>query len=181
MTIAESWRRIDSWLAREAPEVAASLGAGASPEDLDAADLPRELRDSMAIHQAQRDELCLFEGQSLLGVAESLEERRGMLRLREEFESDYRAIGSEYWGLDWFPFLSDRSGSYLCVETRSGRVIAFVHDQPDRLVVASSVDAFLRQIADAMESDECVVDDVGVWLHDRDHALARALWGEDAP
>lgn len=179
MAIADSWRRIDAWLGREAPAVAASLGPGASPAVLAAGrELPTALRESMAIHEGQSGELCVFEAYTLLRLDECLAQRSQMLDLRAEFDAEYRAIGSEYWGLEWFPFLDTRSGSFLCVDGASGAIVAFVHDQPDRLVVAPTLDVLLARIADAMEAGDCVVDDVGVWLASPEHALARAIYGE---
>ncbi len=166
--------RIERWLREHAPEVLGSLGPPA-PEP---SSIPEPLRSSMGTHAGQSAELYLFEGFSLLTWAEASAHRMAMRELGQQFDEDYRAVGSIYWGQGWYPFLDDRAGTLVCVDTEAGRVITFFHDAPERPEVAHSIGAFWRAVADAMEAGECVVDEGGVRLRQEEHPLARALWGE---
>ncbi|MGR7993605.1 SMI1/KNR4 family protein [Xanthobacter sp. ZOL 2024] len=61
------------------------------------------------------------------------------------------------WSADWLPLFGSPCGDHYCVDLhtrqagRSGRVIWFLHDQTERVVIADSVAQMLARIADGLE------------------------------
>ncbi|MDP2345715.1 MAG: SMI1/KNR4 family protein [Deltaproteobacteria bacterium] len=64
----------------------------------------------------------------------------------------------EWWDPAWFPFASDRSGQLLVVHAATGHVVEFVHDDPDRPVLATSLPAFFAGLRAKLEAGLLVYD-----------------------
>ena len=61
-------------------------------------------------------------------------------------------IHREWWQSAWIPFVSSDTGDYFCLDTnppdphRYGQVILFLHDKPERYLIAASLGAWLDRI-----------------------------------
>jgi cell wall assembly regulator SMI1 len=60
----------------------------------------------------------------------------------------------ERWQKSWLPFLSNGSGDHLCLNTRSGELIAFWHDWDDRSVEHNSLEDWLEALVQSAERGE---------------------------
>lgn len=88
-----------------------------------------------------------------------------------EFDVD-PGVRPEFWNRSWIPFAApaDR-GDFLMLDFaparggRAGQVIEWRHDSNERRLVAPSLDALLKQIADGLEAGRCEWDErLGVRL-----------------
>ncbi len=61
-------------------------------------------------------------------------------------------LHSAWWHPGWIPVVSSDTGDYFCVDSdppepkRYGQVLLFLHEQPDRPLVAGSLGAWLARI-----------------------------------
>lgn len=164
----DAWHRIERWLAVNATAIGESLRP---PHEGALADVPEGLRESLARHDGQTGEEALVEAFSLMSAIESRATSADMLSLLPEIREAHESVGSTYWSEQWFPWMSSGGGDYLVVDGPTGRVISFVHDQPDRAVVATSVGAFLTDLADAMEAKALALDDGLLVFRDQRHPM----------
>jgi len=87
---------------------------------------------------------------SLDEVAEKKEMLDGMID--SEFD------GTGWWRRGWVPFLANGGGDFLCVDVSAedggepGQLVAFWHDWEDRSVKFPSFEAWVRELADSMET-----------------------------
>jgi cell wall assembly regulator SMI1 len=153
--------RIDRWLAAHRPDYYAQLQPGADDAALDAF----ESRFSLRLPAAFRELYRWRNGQGSTSSA-ALVMNRAFMRLEDIadvknllddlIDSDFN--DPRYWRRDWVPFLHDGGGSYLCVDLGAedggtpGQVISFWKADKDRPVEHPSVEAWLNDLADAMES-----------------------------
>ncbi len=74
-----------------------------------------------------------------------------------------------WWNPHWIPFVTSGSGHFFCLDTdppkpeRYGQVLLFLHDQPQRYLVAGSLGAWFRRIAHDLEA--------GFYHWDPDHGF----------
>lgn len=54
-----------------------------------------------------------------------------------------------WWSADWWPFMADGMGQLICWDARTGRVLAFLHDEPMRDTYADDLDGFLSWLDSA--------------------------------
>jgi cell wall assembly regulator SMI1 len=179
-TLSATWRRIDGYLHRHAPRVAASIAPPASAADvaeLQAAIgrvLPNDLAASLRIHNGQVDPTRLWvftDGGRLLdcrGIAE-------MWRMTESInreesgrsppvpESDY--VPPLWWKSSLIPFTFDDVGDMLCTDTdpqlgrARGHVVMHVHNDGLTRPLARNFSEWLASVADKLEAGALVVDE----------------------
>jgi cell wall assembly regulator SMI1 len=183
----ESWNRILAWVEANAPGLLDHLNEGADRAELAEA----EARLSMRLPTALRTFYTLQNGTSGFAVFPALEDDQsafGPLTLDEieflEIEEDSAApaeadfevdpgIRPEFWNDLWIPFAApgDR-GDYLILDLaparggRAGQVIEWRHDTDERRLVAPSLEAFLRQLADGLEA--------GRYIYSEEQGVMRA-------
>ncbi|MFC8723561.1 SMI1/KNR4 family protein, partial [Kitasatospora sp. NPDC057198] len=126
--VADSWRRIDSWLARHAPADLALLRPPADPAELAAAEealglpLPAELRASLRCHDGATEWTTLLPEQSPLGAAAIVEHRR--MRMEDAADVDgftTRPWDDEpWWHPRWLPWAEDAGGHAHVLDLRPG-------------------------------------------------------------
>lgn len=177
MSVAEAWAGIGTWLAANAPAIAASLRPPAANADILAfqaefgAPLPTDLVESLRIHDGQErsaphglfpapeDVLGPVPSHRVLAVAE-IEREWGLMKdlldgrefvgLKVQPDSGVRA---DWWHTGWVPVADNGGGDYFCVDTAPadggtpGQVILFRHDSGDRPVLAASFGAWLAALA----------------------------------
>ena len=176
------WRRILAWVEANAPDLLDFLEPPAERADL----AETERRLSMRLPTALHAFYALQNGTPAFAVFPALEPDQaafGPLPLDEieflevddedsdETDEDFEvdpAIRPEFWNPLWIPFAAanDR-GDHLMLDlspTRAGRpgqVIEWRHDTNERRLVASSLEAMLKGIAEAMESGQVLYDIAG--------------------
>ena len=155
--------RMERWLVVNRPEYFARLQPGVSNARLNAFEAQFSLKLSAAFRELYR-----WRNGQADGYSESLQKGRMFSSL--ESVSDTKElldgmIGSdfdhpEWWRRGWVPFLSNGGGSHLCVDVaaqdggRVGQLVAFWKVDEDRDIEYPSVEAWLADLVESMESGE---------------------------
>lgn len=167
----EIWNRIEHWLQANAPQIAETLQAGATEQQIDALEsllgtaLPRDLRESMRIHdgQAAHAEVGFVDAQEFLSLERIRSEWvvwKDLLHTGtfEDSESDpAEGIRSDWWNPLWVPLTYDGAGNHSCIDLAPaeggsvGQMITMWHDDAERTLLAPSFRAWLEAYATAME------------------------------
>ncbi|PVF99756.1 hypothetical protein CPB86DRAFT_774209 [Serendipita vermifera] len=144
-SLAQSWSRVQAWLARHYPELGDTLNYGILPEDLHEIQrqfgfpLPPPIRDSYLQVDGQEAESSagcsegLFFGLSLLSLEEMYEEWRFWREVDQDpatganpkLQQRMKSIPSgwirtEYSNRGWLPLATDRVGNYLGIDLNPG-------------------------------------------------------------
>lgn len=173
ITVAETWKRIDEWLAQHAPEQAASLAKGAKADQIKQLErqlnmkLPQEFVESYAIHDGQKEDCDLipddFGTFYLLRLKDIPKQWKVWNQLNDNGEfaentaTPDKGVAADWWNRGWIPFASDGGGDHLCIDLapakggKVGQVIQMCHDQSDRKLIAPSFAAWLIQLAESLE------------------------------
>jgi cell wall assembly regulator SMI1 len=155
--------RLERWLAANQPDYLAKLQSGVADAQLDAFEsqfsllLPAAFRALYRWRNGQEDGCykSLYENRMfspLESVADTKELLDGMIG--HDFDSP------EWWRRGWVPFLSNGGGSHLCLDLAAedggqvGQLIAFWKADEDRPVEYPSLEAWLADLVDSMESGE---------------------------
>ena len=167
----EQWHRILAWLEANAPDLLDALEPPAERAELAEA----EARLSMRFPTALRAFYALQNGTIAFGVFPALDDDQsafGPLPLEEvefiELDEDSEemtqaafevdaGVRPEFWNANWIPFAAaaDR-GDFLMLDLaparggRIGQVIEWRHDTNERRLVAASLEALLKQVADGL-------------------------------
>ncbi|MBD2102534.1 SMI1/KNR4 family protein [Leptolyngbya sp. FACHB-261] len=153
--------RIDQWLAAHRPDYYAQLHPGVDDTALDAF----ESRFSVRLPALFR-ELYRWRNGQRPDYSASLQDNRMFVPLDEVAETKemldgmigYDFENPRYWRRGWVPFLHNGSGSYLCIDLAAegggslGQLIGFWKADEDRPVEYPSIEAWLNELADSMES-----------------------------
>lgn len=179
-TVTESWARIESWLAANAPEIRESLNPPAASGELEdlattiGQELPADLVASYRIHDGQADDaaggMMPFGenygdiGHSLASLEEVIMDYEMMTELLEggDFvgieKEPHDAIKAAPWNKGWIPIANDGGGDYHCVDLDPGpkgtwgQIITVV-EGPTQAVIADSLAEWLQMVADEMEAN----------------------------
>ncbi len=187
-SVAESWRRIEDWLAAHLPEVRDALHPGATDAALDALEavigqpLPADVRASLRLHNGQRDRNAagnvvtgVVFGLPLLPLAETEDAWLGWQDTLREYGDDPLmndpsashppgAIQLRYIVSGWIPLTHDSGGNHFGVDLdpgpdgTRGQVITFGPDDDEKYVVAPSWGRLLRYVADELEGDNFAIE-----------------------
>lgn len=180
--VAESWKRIELWLASKVPSLATSLAKPATDEVIDRVenqmeiDFPPDLRESYLVHDGAEygeGELNIFPAPldsdeemafCLLPVTEILSEWEVWRDLIDDGEFDDLEVTADlevqdvWWSKGWIPVAGNGGGDFICVDLRPaeegqvGQVICAWHDDDVRTLVADSWSDYLAMLAEQMES-----------------------------
>lgn len=182
------WTRLESWLSSNAPELVDQLRPGADADALASLEhelgvtLPDDVRASLAVHDGTEESAGLVGGWDLLPVeiiASEARLMRGMVEdgaFGEATANAHPKLAGPWWNPAWLPIVSSGSGHFLCVdlapgpEGRVGQVVLFLHDAPERYVVAPSYRAWLEAVVRDLESGAYTRED-GEW---NAHAFMRS-------
>jgi len=174
--VSAAWVALDDWLSRRAKRIRRSLAPGASDAEIGAVearlgfDLPEDVRTSYRIHNGG-EESDLFPaseaedmGYSLIPLEEIVEHWEGNWQYNSGYEPDAfdvdPGVRSVYWDPKWVPLATNGGGDYHCVDLNPdeggtvGQVIEFLHETNERRLLASSWTAWLRSLADGLESKQ---------------------------
>lgn len=160
MDIETTWRRIETWLEANAPDVAAGLSPGATDEQIAATEralavtFPDNVRASYRIHDGQQADPSVgggfTEGGEFLLLSRIVDEWEVWKNLLDDgtfdgFESGPdEGVRPDWWNARWIPITHDGSGNHLCLDLdpapggKSGQIITMWHDSPEWEVMAGS-------------------------------------------
>jgi cell wall assembly regulator SMI1 len=158
--------RLERWLAANRPDYLAGLQPGVTDAQLDAF----EARFALKLPAAFRALYRWRNGQAD-GNYKSLQMNRMFSPLEDVADTKELMdgmIGSdfdrpEWWRRGWVPFLSNGGGSHLCVDVAAedggqvGQLVAFWNRDEDRPIEYPSVEAWLADLVESMESGELEV------------------------
>ncbi|MEV0360816.1 SMI1/KNR4 family protein [Nocardia sp. NPDC050697] len=155
--IEHSWRRIDSWLAANAPRTFASLRPPADRAAIDAAaaELAVELPADLVAYLRRHDGVAAgegafgFPGFQPYGLAEIVRATRMMREISARFDDD---LFEGFWHHEFVSIARNVSADGLVVDCRGGAVGEQVEAEGTRFGTWGSLAAFLEQIADCLES-----------------------------
>ena len=167
-SVAESWSIIEKVLAEQAPQVAGTLRAGASPEDIALLEskiglkLPSDFRESLEIHDGQDDPsrlLGIFNFNLLLPGSQVIADYE-MHRDLFEFEPpiDWLVpdkIQNRIWTPGWVKFTEAEGNGYVIDMSPArngslGQIFYRCHDDNPIEVIAPSFRALLSRVAALM-------------------------------
>ncbi|MFC6015126.1 SMI1/KNR4 family protein [Plantactinospora solaniradicis] len=171
-TVTESWRRIDGWLARYAPDDAALLAPPADPAEIVAAEatlglsFPPELVESLRRHNGLVEWANMFPERVPLSVARIVEHRQMCMEI-DEFDDDDEAFAEAgfppeerddepWWHELWLPF-AESDGDSQVIDLRPGpgygRLGWAIHDDRGTFDGAwPSLGAYLAETAEVLAS-----------------------------
>jgi len=175
-TVKATWKRIELFLAEHGPTQAKSLAPGATDAQIEKLEshigiaLPKQLRDSLAIHDGQKEE-CDFipDGYGSFYFLRLCEIRRewdswNSLMKYDEFDDSNAqtdaGVAQSWWNRGWIPFASNGASDSLCVDLaparggKKGQVIMMRHDDPRRPILAPTFAAWLHQLAESLKAGE---------------------------
>lgn len=150
--------RIDAAIRERRPDYAFDLQSGATEIALTEVEiatgcpLPESLKHFFRWRNGQSGQRTFCNRFKLLPVDIAVEIRRHFSDFQE-----YAGFPSpDWWNPAWIPFLSRKMKDFLCLDVsdQSGRVIEFQCDTAARTVLFPSFDAFLKTLADALETSE---------------------------
>lgn len=169
------WRRIEAWLAANAPELLGSLNGGATSRELQeteaflGVELPEDVRASFRIHNGQRDVAAGFiDGWEMLALERVRDEWRVWKELLDSGDFDGIAsepdgpIRSDWWNPKWIPLTYSGSGDHHCLDLSpaaggtTGQIIVMWHDDPRRPLIAASFREWLQTFADDLDAGRYV-------------------------
>lgn len=165
--VAESWGRIDTWLAANAPASLARLRPGADPAAVSAAErtlgvpLPVDLAASLACHDGSEPGSGVLPFRVDLlpvqGVVEQWELWNAVSTEFDEGEEPWGVVaGQRHWHRLWVP-VTLFQGDLECIDMRPGpgrgRLGVVPHDGPgdfDEAASWPSLAAYLQTVADVL-------------------------------
>jgi cell wall assembly regulator SMI1 len=167
--IEESWARVTTWLAANAPASYATLSPPASPAELDACErvltmaLPAELRRLLLVSNGaaefdangtyHREAAFLPGGHRLLSAAELAKESRDLVELVGDFGEDM--IGY-WWHPEWVLFGRHVAADGMAIDQRPGpargAVGEFMHEGSTEFTMAASLGEYVATMADSIEN-----------------------------
>lgn len=173
--VATTWNRIEGWLREHAQPQHKSLAKGATATQVKkleaslATKLPAEFKDSLAIHNGQKEEVDFIPDDGIgsfffLTDKGILDDWNCWNSVQNTGDFDdakpkaEKAISPDWWNRGWIPFASNGGGDNLCIDVKPtkagtvGQVIEVRHDDPVRKVLARSFAIWLAQLAATIES-----------------------------
>lgn len=187
-SIQQSMQSLTEWLKANYPEGLEDLNPPATAEQLTALeqvlgfDLPKELRELLAIHNGQDSEGgYLFDGQEFLSAERIAEEWGVWKKLLDgkKFAGSHsraeKGIRNDWWNAGWVPFTYNGCGDHFCVDTQPAdggvqdQIITMWHEMSERDRLANSLGEWLKSYTDDLQRGEFVYsDEFGAILHKDD-------------
>lgn len=172
----EIWKRIETWLEANAPEIFDDLEPGASDQEIKEAEeylkveFPEDFKDSLKIHNGQKGNASwLIDGWQFLPLEKIMEEWDAWSDLMNS--GDFEGIRSyskgqiknDWWNPKWLPLTYSGEGDHYCLDLDpdfggyKGQIIISWHDMPNRDLVANSFREWLEKFAVDLENDKYVI------------------------
>lgn len=175
MEIADIWQKIEVWYSTNAPEGNPGLRAGASVEEINAAEkmlgieLPSDVRSSYEIHNGSTNALFPM-GYYLLSLEEIVDEHDvwcGLLSADELPQSNPESVGpikQVWWSPRWIPITHSGGGDHDCIDLEpavggaAGQIIVFDHERGPRRVSATNFTTWLQEFSNSLLQGELQFD-----------------------
>lgn len=173
----QTWNRIESWLAQNAPQVLETLSPAATDEKIIWAEnqigcrLPPALKDSYLLHNGATSP-GLFGAWEWLSLELMVDAWQFLKKLEEqgifkdiEGRPNSSVIKPLWWHERWIPFLYDACGNYFCLDLipnrggKRGQIISYYHDDARRCLEATSVKRWLEDLAHDVVAGEFAIDE----------------------
>ena len=167
--ITESFRKIQAWLNKNAPDI--SFREPADPSAItnfvekSGLSLPEDLHRVLCAADGERRSstgmignwrlMSIAEIQASWGLLANLSEKGAFVG--QEAEAPVY-IRNSWWDQAWIPCVTSGSGDYFCLDMnplepkRVGQVLLFLRDQPGRPLIAGSLRAWFDRIARDLEA-----------------------------
>jgi cell wall assembly regulator SMI1 len=180
--VVDLWTRWEGWLARYAPDLRSGLRPPAPREAVAAVEerlgvvLPRDFRDSLAVHDGAEEVSGLVGGWDLMRLDHVVQEAETMRRLSSQGAfgdasgEPHRAISTGWWHPNWVPVVSSGSGHFFCIDLAPtaagtvGQIILVLHDDGRRFLVANSYSRWLAAVVSDLEEGAYRLED-DEWNH----------------
>jgi cell wall assembly regulator SMI1 len=181
------WKRLESWLAEQAPELLEDLNPGCSVEELEnlerqiGSTLPDSFRLFYLGHDGQMscEPFGLFMGLTFLSIQNVTHYQQtwaGLVDMNEEMASSMSSrpdgyIRPLYANPKWIPFTHDEAGNHIGIDLDPdtlgtwGQVIVFGRDEDIKQVISTSFDSFLERLLQELEGGNFLVEDGEVRFH----------------
>ncbi|TGK05305.1 hypothetical protein EHQ53_16825 [Leptospira langatensis] len=125
---------------------------------------PSQLQKLYSIADGQKEEFpSLFLHYSFMPLADAIQEKEMLdeLAIEEKWDEMAEKEGLEdpWWDKDWYPFGDlQRTGDLLVLDKKTGKILEFIHDSPEREEQAESLEAYLEDLIQGLESGELYFD-----------------------
>ncbi len=171
------WKKLNPWMAANAPELEQSLQQGANSQEILELEqhlgvtLPEDYKLFLGLCNGQADDaLAEFYNGELLSIANIKFQWDAWKNLLETntfsgiSSQPDKGIRNDWWNLKWIPFTHDGGGNHFCLDLAPangghvGQVITMWHDSSEREFVASNFTAWLEDILNGVETGAIVFD-----------------------
>ncbi|TGK00887.1 hypothetical protein EHO59_13275 [Leptospira semungkisensis] len=124
---------------------------------------PSQLQKLYSIADGQNEEFpSLFLYYSFMPFADAIRDKEMMdeLAIQEKWDEMAEKEGLEdpWWDKDWYPFGLNSVGDLLVLDKKTGKVLEFIHDSPEREEQAESLETYLENLIQGLESEELYFD-----------------------
>lgn len=183
-SVSTSWNRILEWLRANAPKALEEIQGPASPKQLDRAasrmnaSFPNDFcafyriadgAEESGIFPSNDDwDDMAFSPAPLEQVIADWKMQKELLDMGEFADrapQSAAGIAGDWWNVGWIPFANNGGGDYYCVDLAptdggaKGQIISHSHESGEHRVLASSLEEYLANLADLLESNEFEYDD----------------------
>lgn len=167
--VTESLAKLKTWASIHAPDV--TFRPPATPQAIDnfaeksGLVLPPDLRQYLLIADGETRKsagmignwrlMPIAEIQAAWGLLTKLSEK-GAFTGKQPRTTPY--IQKAWWHAGWIPIVSSDTGHFFCLDTdppetkRTGQVLIFLQDRPDRYLVAASLGVWFDRVARDLEA-----------------------------
>jgi cell wall assembly regulator SMI1 len=183
LPMTQAWAQLEAWLKQEEPTLLRSLGKPASPEALAELEaklklsLPDDFKAALSVHDGQKGEEPLFEGEFFLSAKGVLSKWRTWTKLMKSPDmaecsgAPDEGIRPDWFHPAWIPFTHDGMGNHLCLDLapadggQAGQIIRVWHDEDERQLIAPSFavwfSSFVRSLPNEDEAAPGAMDSAG--------------------
>jgi cell wall assembly regulator SMI1 len=165
--LVEKLIELNDWIEEFAPDLLEDLNEPSSSDgmaalnEVHAGRVPQDVLTVYAWHNGGQIPDPWWELNSVDEIVRIKQSHRSIPELYEQ---------PNWWSDEWIPVGSDFDGNFLCVDLegcfggKPGQVLVFMHDEPERKVVAPSLGSYLEVLLQACRA--------GVLAYDEDEGFA---------
>ncbi|WP_374536620.1 SMI1/KNR4 family protein [Chitinimonas taiwanensis] len=172
LPMAQAWAQLEAWLKQEEPALLRSLGKPASPEALAELEaklklsLPDDFKAALSVHDGQKGEEPLFEGEFFLSTKGVLSQWRTWTKLMKSPDmaecsgAPDEGIRPDWFHPAWIPFTHDGMGNHLCLDLdpaeggQVGQIIRVWHDDDERQLIAPSFAVWFSRFVRSLPNED---------------------------
>ena len=174
-SVASSWRRIDAWLAANAPMLAPKMREGATPKAISETEralgleLPDAVRASYLIHDGSGI-MSLFPSGDYMTLEQMLSDHKMWREMDEEYREwmgieghPTGPIQKVHYHLKWVPLAANGGGDGTLIDMAPakggvvGQLIDFGHEEGPEGVAATGLAEYLAYLADGLEAGAATI------------------------